>query len=45
VEEEVSSYWMRGKEKILKLEIGRIRSPSVENSIWKRYGPVARQAT
>jgi hypothetical protein len=36
VEEVVSNYWMRGKGKILKLERGRIRSHSVENSIWKK---------
>jgi len=36
VEEVVSNYWMRGKDKILKLERGRIRSHSVDNSIWKK---------
>ena len=32
MEEVVSSYWMRGKKKILKLERGRIRSHSVDLS-------------
>ena len=36
MEEVVSNYWMRGKDKILKFERGRIRSHSVDNSIWKK---------
>jgi len=36
VEEVVSNYYLRGKEKILEPERGRIRSHLVENSIWKR---------
>jgi len=35
VEEVVSNYWMRGKQKILEPERERIRPHSVENSIWK----------
>jgi hypothetical protein len=36
-EEDVSSHWMNyRKEKVLEIERGSTRSPSVENSFWKR---------